>query len=242
MRKIQLDGRKIKELRASREYGSTQKEFSHEIRISERKLRAVENDLDAVSTQVADRIAGVLKKPLQALLLVPPEPPVPSTQEQTAAPRTPRREILPRFDETIASVVGNEAQMFDLAKGNRVVVSHVMTALTGETSAYAEELLAILKTLTWNSRGFDNPIEGAEEIAIRRRIRELLVLLKGNDVWIYGDTHIKTLPESFEVQPPGGRADYEMQAIIAFGPPGEYGEVSIRVPIDRGQPCEVVWP
>jgi hypothetical protein len=65
MRKIQLDGRKIKELRASREYGSTQKEFSHEIRISEPKLRAVENDLDAVSTQVADRIAGALKKPLR---------------------------------------------------------------------------------------------------------------------------------------------------------------------------------
>ncbi len=242
MRRIQLDGRKIKELRASREYGSTQKELSHEIGISERKLRAIENDLDAVSSQVADRIAGALKKPLQALLLVPPEPAAPSTREQAIAPRTPRREVLPRFDEVIASVVADEAQMFDLAKGNRVVVSHVMIALTGETSAYAEELLVILKTLTWNGRGFDQPIEGAEEIAVRRRIRELMVLLRGNDVWVYGDTHIKTLPESFEVRPPGDRADYEMQAIIAFGPPGEYGEVSIRVPIDRGQPCEVVWP
>ncbi len=242
MRKIQLDGRKIKELRSSREHGSTQKEFSHEVRISERKLRAVENDLDAVTAQTADRIAGALKKPLQALLLAPAEPPVPSTQDQTVAPKTPRCEILPRFDETIASVVDDEAQMFDLAKGNRVVVSHVLTALTGETSAYAEELLAILKTLTWDVRGFDNPIEGAEEIAVRRRIRQLLVLLKGNDIWVYGDTHIKTLPGSFAVQPPGSRADYEMQAIIAFGPPGEYGEVSIRVPIDRGQPCEVVWP
>ncbi|MDB5607992.1 MAG: hypothetical protein JWP25_4892 [Bradyrhizobium sp.] len=240
MRKIQLDGRKIKELRSSREYGSTQKEFSHEIRISERKLRAVENDLDAVSSQTADRIAGALKKPLQALLLTPAEPPVPSTQDQSAAPKMPWREILPRFDEAIASVVGDEAQMFDLVKGNRVVVSHVMTALNAETSAYAEELLAILKTLTWDVRGFDNPIEGAEEIAVRRRIRELLILLKGNDVWVYGDTHIKTLPESFEVQPPSGRTNYEMQAIV--GPPGEYGEISTRVPIDRGQPCEVVWP
>ena len=139
MRKIQLDGRKIKELRTSREYGSTQKEFSHEIRISERKLRAVENDLDAVSSQTANRIAGALKKPLQALLLTPAEPLVPSTQDQTAAPKMSRREILPRFDEAIASVVGDEANMFDLAEGNRVVVSHVMTALNAETNIGTEQ-------------------------------------------------------------------------------------------------------
>ena len=29
--------------------------------------------------------------------------------------------------------------------------------------------------------------------------------------------------------------------LIAFGPPGEYGEIAIHVPIDRGQPYEVVW-
>jgi transcriptional regulator with XRE-family HTH domain len=241
MRKIQLDGRKIKELRISREHGSTQKEFSHEIRISERKLRAVENDLDAVPTQIADRIAKALKKPLQALLLTTAELPASSTGDQPAARLFPKREILPRFDEGIASFVGDEAQMFDLAKGNRVVISHVMTALNAETSLYAEELLAILKTLTWDGGGFDNP-EGAEEIAVRRRLRELLVLLKGNDVWVYGETNIKTLPESFEIQPPGARTGYEMQAIIALGPPGDYGEVTVRVPIDRGQPCEVVWP
>jgi transcriptional regulator with XRE-family HTH domain len=242
MRKIQLDGRKIKELRSAREQGSTQKEFSHEIRISERKLRAVENDLDAVSIQTANRIAGALKKPLQALLLVAPEPPAPPIQATTVARLFPPREILPRFDETIAGVISDEAKMFDLAKGNRVVISHVMTALNAETSAYAEELLAILNTLTWDGRGLDNPIEGTEEIAIRRRIRELLVLLKGNDVWIYGDTNIKTLPECYDLQPPGAKESYQCQAVVAFGPPGEYGETSIRVPIDRGQPCEVTWP
>jgi transcriptional regulator with XRE-family HTH domain len=127
MRKIQLDGRKIKKLRSAREQGSTQNEFSHEIRISERKLRAVENDLDAVSIQTANRIAGALKKPLQALLLVAPEPPAPSIQATTIARLFPPREILPRFDETIAGVISDEAKMFDLAKGNRVVISHVMT-------------------------------------------------------------------------------------------------------------------
>jgi hypothetical protein len=61
----------------------------------------------------------------------------------------------------------------------RAVISHVLTPLNAETSAYAEELLAILKTLTWDGRGFDNPIDGAEEIAIRRRIREFERIVAG---------------------------------------------------------------
>jgi hypothetical protein len=44
----------------------------------------------------------------------------------------------------------------------------------------------------------------------------LLVLLKGNDVWVYGDSNMKALPESYEMRPAGDRCDYEFQAIIAF--------------------------
>ena len=80
-----------------------------------------------------------------------------------------------------------------------------------------------------------------ESSSTQRRIRELLVLLKGNDVWVYCDTNIKALSESFELQPRGSAERMECQAILAFGPPGEYGESSIKVPIDRGQPYELVW-
>jgi hypothetical protein len=52
---------------------------------------------------------------------------------------------------------------------------------------------------------------------------------------------MKALPESYEVRSAGDRCDYEFQAIVAFGPPGEYGETSIRVPIDRGQPSILTW-
>ncbi|MGA2843261.1 MAG: hypothetical protein ABSG18_24570 [Steroidobacteraceae bacterium] len=44
MRKIQLNGKKIKELRGQRDRAATQKEFAHEIRVSERRLRAIENE------------------------------------------------------------------------------------------------------------------------------------------------------------------------------------------------------
>jgi hypothetical protein len=147
--------------------------------------------------------------------------------------------LLPRFDTSIASVVKDENHLFGVGRENRVVVSHVLTTLTAETAAYAEELLSILQSLTSTSRDPFEPLDGMEELALRRRLRELLVLLKGNDVWVYADNNIRTLPESFSVPPKGAAREYEMQGIIAFGPPGEYGETTIKVPIDRGQPCVI---
>lgn len=245
MRKIRLDGKKIKELRDGRDRAATQKEFAHEIRVSERRLRAIENGNALVTADVADRIASALKQPLQVLLVRdagPPPPPAATSQNAIEVVKPVRDQLLPRFDETIAHFVGDEAGLVELVKGNWVLVSHVLTSLNAETSAYAEELISILRSLTWDPRVEErHRLDGAEEIAVRRRIRELLVLLKGSDVWVYGDSNMKALPESYDVRPVGDRCDYEFQAIIAFGPPGEYGETSIRVPIDRGQPSILTW-
>jgi transcriptional regulator with XRE-family HTH domain len=246
VRRVQLNGRKIKELRDERDSGATQKEFAHEIRVSERRLRAIENSNALVTADVANRIARALNKPLQ-VLLAPGEAPAPQAGRTSnaveAAIPVRREQLLPRFDETIARFVTNEAGLVELVKGNWVLVSHVLTALNAETSAYAEELLSILRSLTWDPRAEDRrQPDGTVEIALRRRVRELLVLLKGNDVWVYGDSNWKTLPESCEPQPPELRRDCELQAIIAFGPPGEYGETSIRVPVDRGQPFLLTSP
>jgi transcriptional regulator with XRE-family HTH domain len=246
VRKIQLNGGKIKELRDSRDRGSTQKEFAHEIRISERRLRAIENKNASVSAGVAEHIARAFNTPLQLLTHQrddgPPSPAQVTSQAAADTTKPVRREqLLPRFDEAYAQAVGDEAQLFDLVKGNRSLVSHILTSLNAETSAYGEELISILRSLTWEARDSMDSIDGAEEIGLRRRIRELLVLLKGNDVWVYADTNMKALPESFEVRPQGTRCDYEFQAVIALGPPGEYGEASVKVPIDRGQPSVLTW-
>ena len=245
MRKIQLDGKKIKELRDGRDRSATQKEFAHEIRVSERRLRAIENKNALVTTDVADRIARALNKPLQILFVQDDGPPspqsVPSLPGAEPVKAARKEHFLPRFDEAVASVISDEARLFQLTNGTAVVISHVLTALTSETSVYAEELISILRSLTWQERGPLECIDSLEEIGLRRRIRELLVLLKGNDVWVYADSNIKTFPESFEVQPPSDQHHSEMQTVIAFGPPGEYGETTIRVPIDRGQPSILVW-
>jgi transcriptional regulator with XRE-family HTH domain len=246
MRKIQLDGKKIKQLRDGRARAATQKEFAHEIRVSERRLRAIENVGTLVSSDVADRIAHALNMPVQALLIQdegPPLMPAPSQQATETVKSARRTQLLPRFDETYASVVTDEGHLFDVAERSHVLVLHILTSLTSETSAYAEELISILRSLTWEARGrLPEPIDGLEQIALRRRIRELLVLLKGNDVWAFANENDKQMPESFEVQPHRDLINVERQIVIAFGPPDTDGELStIKVPIDRGQPHILTW-
>src|SRR5262249_34656358 len=123
---------------------------------------------------------------------------------------------------------------------HKTVVFHILTTLTAETEAYAVELFELIESLTWDKRPLDQPLmaplAGPAALALHRRLRELIVLLKGNDVWIYGDTHIKTLPESLEVRPRDERSSMEIQGIVALGPPGEYGETAIKIPVDHGQP------
>jgi acetamidase/formamidase len=41
--KLEVDGAEVKRLRSSRERSATQKEFAHEVGISERRLREIEN-------------------------------------------------------------------------------------------------------------------------------------------------------------------------------------------------------
>ena len=57
MKKVVPDGTRIKSLRLNSERASTQKELSHEVRISERRLRQIENKDSPVGADVLDRFA-----------------------------------------------------------------------------------------------------------------------------------------------------------------------------------------
>jgi len=234
------NGTHIRNLREQRECRATQKEFSHEVRISERYLRQIETQNAEVPVDVIRRIAGALEVPWQAIVFSPdrprpvPEVDTPSPLSQAAKNYAPV--TMPRFDTYPASVVRDEAHLFKSAAHSHVIVSHVLTKLTPETSRYADELLELLEALTWQRRDVLTPISGREELRVCARLRELLVLLKGNDVWVYATDHQKYLPESYEVQVKRDSSKVQMQAIIAFGPAGEYGEESLQVPVDHGQP------
>jgi transcriptional regulator with XRE-family HTH domain len=257
MRKFQLDGKMIKQLREARSHASTQKEFAHEIRVSERHLRAIENEDVPVALDVTERIARALGKPFELLLgsvdfeqllgsagnVSSAEVPSPTTLgSQTPVPAVRKEQLLPRFDKTTAYAMTDEASLVKLVRENWVLIPQVLTRLSAETSNYAEELISILGSLVDDPRAEIRSCgDGAQQIGLRRRVRELLVLLKGNDIWVYGADNMKRLPESNLLQPADQGLNLEFQAIVAFGPPGEFGETSIDASIDRGQPIKITW-
>jgi hypothetical protein len=73
--------------------------------------------------------------------------------------------------------------------GVHEVVPKILVELNAEVSEYVEELLPILNSLAFDGRDWDQSADsGAKEIMHRRRLRELVVLLKGNDVWTDSST------------------------------------------------------
>ncbi len=240
MKRYKTNGSHIKELRERRERCATQKEFAYEVRISERQLRLIENQNKEINADVLERIARALGVPRQAIVFAIDEPRLVPTEgcesvAVHAATEDSELMVVPRFDTDFVSVVRDEAELFANARDSHVVVSHVLTKLTAETESYAEELLDLLQSVSWEKRDILVPFDGREELRLRRRLRKLLVLLRGNDVWVYATTHIKQLPESDLVNSKRDYSQVQMQAIIAFGPPGEYGEDTVEVPVDHGQ-------
>jgi transcriptional regulator with XRE-family HTH domain len=235
-----VKGEYVKQLRENRERHATQKEFAHELGISERNLRSIENGAVGVTAAVLERMAKSLGVHRQALLVDDGSSSPGLAVLPSSVNRSPQEQrLIPRFDTTSAGVCTEASHLIELGS-HKSVVFHILTTLNAETETYTAELFELIESLTWDKRPLDQPLmaplDGPAAVVLRRRLRELIVLLKGNDVWIYGDTHIKTLPESFEVRPDNEPQTIEIQGIVALGPPGEYGETTITVPIDHGRP------
>lgn len=240
MKKIIPNGARIKHMRTNSERASTQKELAYEIRVSERTLRQIENQSVPVGIDVLDRIAkwfGVHR----AQICVSTEPTGPSSHPELAPAAKGLAElfedrIVPRHDYDLAYATMDEGTLFKEASHSHDVVCSIDVPLSDEAAGYSEELFGILRPLTWEMRDCQFNIPATEEIAIGRRIKRLLVLLKGNDVWVYQTSFFRRLPERSEPLPEGEYPDLRSRLVVALGPPGEYGEVSIKVPIDHGQP------
>lgn len=239
MKKVTPKGALIKELREQLERGALQKEMAHAVRVSERQLRAIENENAPVSMEVLGRIAtylGVTREQIAYAIdtpkLVPPV--VPAIEK--IVDEFGRDRIVPRFETELAHATMDEGRLLHDAQHSHDLKAQIDVALNEETSGYAEELTRLLTELTWSKRDWTVELTPADEIALRRRLRQLLVLLKGNDVWVYYTRHMRRLPERFTVAPPEEPHEIKDRLVIAFGPPGEYGEVSMLVDVDNGQP------
>ncbi|CEJ16302.1 helix-turn-helix transcriptional regulator [Xanthobacter sp. V2C-8] len=240
MKKVTPDGSQIKRLRTNAERVSTQKELAYEVRVSERTLREIENKNAPVPVDVLDRLAKVLNVRREQISF-----PCDATQSKTAgagevfsAVIAEMREerLVSRYDYDLANVTMDEGLLFKQANSSNDFACEIMISLTDEAAEYAEELIGILDGLTWSVRSILEKVAPSEEIAVRRRIKQLLVLLRGNDVWVYHTHLFRRLPERHTPMPEGEYADLSSRFIIALAAPAEWGETSIRVPIDHGQP------
>jgi transcriptional regulator with XRE-family HTH domain len=239
MKKVVPNGPVVKELREQLERLSTQKEMANEIGVSIRMLRMIENENAPIPVVTAERLAKALKVHRERIIVAPDafKPAALAGPGQLVASLMGDEDrIIPRHDDDIASATSDEGRLYDQAASSHDVSCVIKTKLDDETGAYAQELFDILGSLSWSQRDLLAEIPAATEIALRRRIRQLIVLLKGNDIWIYETSVIRRLPERYTVAPKEEPCTYQNRFVVALGPPGEYGETTMRVEIDHGQP------
>lgn len=239
MKRVIPNGSLIKQLREGLEKGSLQKEMAHTVGVSERLLRSVENNSVAIAIATLDRIAtylGVPRERITYTINTPKLAPSASTTFDHIFEDLGRDKIIPRFDKDLAYATMDEGRLVHDASFSHDLTVQFDVQLNEETGEYVEELIRLLTPLTWSKRKWLAQAAPADEIAIRRRVRQLLVLLKGNDVWVYYTQHLRHLPERFDLPPEGAPSETKYRVAIAFGPPGEYGEESMKVDVDNGQP------
>lgn len=238
MKKFTPNGTRIKKLREQRESGSLQKEMAHAVRISERMLRSIENKNAAVAITTLDMIADYLGVPRDQIAFAIDAPKLVPSQDTIDhfVDYLFRDQVIPRFDKDLAYATMDEGKLIHDASHSEDLTVQIDVQFTGETSEYAEELIRLLTARTRSKRDWCAKVFPADEIAFARRVRQLLVLLKGNDVWLYYTRHMRHLPERLDLPPSDEVGDTKDRVAIVFGPPGEYGEESVKVDVDNGQP------
>jgi transcriptional regulator with XRE-family HTH domain len=246
MKKVAAKGADVKALRIRLERLSTQKEMANEVGVSVRMLRKIENENARISLSTASRLAralGVHREQIifadaatlskgRAVVLELPD----FEAEVAKLLANDEERLIPRNDFEYAKATKDEASLYKDAHDSHDVECIIEVQLSDSTSAYAQELLQALAQQTRLHRDILAKIEPAAEIAIRRRIRDLIILLRGNEVWIYTTVVHRTLPERDTLAPEDELREYQRRLVIALAPPGEFGEESLRVPVDNGQP------
>lgn len=244
MKKVTPRGDRIKQQRVQLERLSTQKEMANEIAVSVRMLRKIENENAPIAPVLLDRIAKLLGVHRESVTMSPP-PEIAVAAHPKSDPSTDfdKEKLIPRHDWGYAQATSDDGTLYQEASNAHDLVCVIEVPLNGDTGAYAQELIDVLTALTWSQRDIRHDIPASEQIATRRRIRKLVVMLRGSDIWIYQTSVLRRLPERYYLPPPGEPSTMEFRLTVAFGPPGEYGETSMKVPIDHGQPFVLpAWP
>ncbi len=194
MKKVAAKGAAIKALRSRLENLSTQKEMANEVGVSVRMLRKIENENARISLSTASRLAQALGVHREQIICeaadgvphsngAPVVIMLPDIEAAIAKSLASDEEkLIPRHDFEYAKATKDEASLYKNAHDSHDVECIIEVQLSDSTSLYSQELLQILGQQTWSQRNILAKIEPDAEIVIRRRIRDLIVLLRGNDV------------------------------------------------------------
>lgn len=242
-------GDKIKALRESQEIDYRQKTIAAKARISERELRRIEIDSKPTKAEVLRRLATALNTTLEEIAFAANGPDLVTqngkvvtgaTQKSQRTPSDSDFITIPRFSTTYLHPVKGAQHLFDEAGYAQEIVPHILVETEPELFDLIEELLTLLKGIvrrTWSSLGpapaddYDN--NEFPDVSRLKRLSEILVLLKGNDIRVAIDTHIKYYRDGDTPWLSGQK--FFQQLLIAFAPTDEYVEDTVEVPIDHGK-------
>jgi hypothetical protein len=139
----------------------------------------------------------------------------------------------PRYERIDIPFIDDPAILLDRSRSSQNIALTIDAVLNEETHEYLDELISVLG----RERIGAPRLSAREELNLNRRIRELLVLFKGNDVAIYADNHYKFLPEQWdEPKATDPAKGIESQLILVAGPPPQNESKTIEVEVDNGHP------
>jgi DNA-binding XRE family transcriptional regulator len=248
--KLTPQGHKIKALRERSETEYRQKTLAANAQISERELRRIENEDKVTRVEVLRRIARALNTSLEDITSCSPH----LATEYGVAVKEDSKNIesaeatgftsIPRFSTAYLSPVKGAQHLFDEVRQAQEIVPHIQIDTETELFELIEELLSLLKGVMqrkWASLG---PLPSDEydnldfpDVSRLKRVSEILVLLKGNDIRVVVDTHIKYYQDGDTPWLEG--QNWCTQLLIAFASAGEYVEDSVEVPVDHGKSIQL---
>jgi hypothetical protein len=228
----------------------------------------MENKNVATKLPVLERIAKALGVAVEDISFGSRGPQLVSGEKTpalaAAAVEEPETMHFPRHTTASLVPVAGAQALYELAKESMEIVPHVLVDAAPAQMEMIEECLGILKIISQQEWSCGYPVasdahDDADfpEASRRRRLAELVVLLKGYDIRIVANSEIYEYP--LGATPLEGRCTFDRlrlteamtswprrevsswHLVVAFAPPrGEYEEERVTVPFDRG--CEKVLP
>jgi transcriptional regulator with XRE-family HTH domain len=242
-------GQRIKQLRERRETEYRQKTIAAKARISVRTLRRIENENKLSRVEDLRRLAAALDTTLDDIAFATDRPRLVSDQpEKSVGVRSeeshPGFIEISRYSTTYLRTVKGAQDLCEQAGFGQEIVPYILVQADAERLALIEELLSLLKAMVLRKWQILGPAaldryDRCEfpEASRLKRLAELLVLLKGNDIRVVADTHMKHYQDGEAPWLPGEK--YYTQLIVGFAPPVEYGQESIEVPVDHGRDLKI---